>query len=125
MLLGSFFSWWYGVGWLTLGRKIGARINGVLQFFSVTQLLGSLFAPFRQISAGGVQGGTLAVHLRAWGDKQFSRVIGAVVRLMLIICGVAGVLFYSVVGLVLLIFWPLLPALPAVGFLLMVTGFKL
>ncbi|HSW81327.1 MAG TPA: hypothetical protein VLG40_02935 [Candidatus Saccharimonas sp.] len=125
MLVGSFFSWWYGVGWLTLMRKTGARITGVLRFFSVTQLLGSLFAPFRQISAGSMQGGTLAVQLRAWGDKQFSRVIGAIVRSMLIICGVAGALFYAVVGLVLFIFWPLLPALPLVGFLLMVTGFKL
>ena len=113
------------MGWLTLVRKIGARVNGVLQFFSVTQLLGSLFAPFRQISAGSVQGGTLGTQLRAWGDKQFSRVIGAIVRLMLIVCGVAGVLFYSVFGLVILIFWPLLPALPIIGFLLMVTGFKL
>jgi hypothetical protein len=125
MLVGSFFSWWYGVGWLTLGRRIAARTTGVLKFFSVGQLAGSLFAPFRQISAGRVQGGSLSMQLRAWGDKQFSRVIGAVVRLMLIACGLVGALFYALVGVVLIIFWPLLPVFPIIGLVLMATGFKL
>lgn len=123
MLLTTFFSWWYGVGWFSLGRKVGGRINGVLKFFSVAQLAASLFAPFRQISAGQVQG-PLGVQLRAWGDKQFSRVIGAIVRLMLIACGLIGALLYGVLGLAMLLVWPFLPVLPLVGLVLMLSGFR-
>lgn len=124
MLLTTFFGWWYGVGWLTLGRKVGGRVSGVLRFFSVGQLATSLFAPFRQISAGRVQG-PLGVQLRAWGDRQFSRVIGAVVRLMLIICGFVGAGFYAVLGVIMMVFWPLLPAMPLIGIILMISGFKI
>jgi hypothetical protein len=123
MLLTAFFSWWYGVGWLSLGRKVGGRVNGVLKFFSVGQLATSLFAPFRQISAGNVQG-PLGVQLRAWGDKQFSRVIGAIVRLLLIICGIVGAFLYGVLGLIMLVIWPLLPVFPLIGLVLTVSGFK-
>lgn len=124
MLLTTFFSWWYGVGWLTLGRKVGGRVSGVLRFFSVVQLATSLFAPFRQISAGRVQG-PLGVQLRAWGDKQFSRVIGAVVRSLLILCGLAAAAFYAVTGFIMIVAWPVLPAMPLLGIILMVSGFKL
>jgi hypothetical protein len=123
MLLPTFFSWWYGEGWLSLGRKVSGRVTGVLKFFSVGQLATSLFAPFRQISAGRVQG-PLGMQLRAWGDKQFSRVIGAVVRLLLIFCGLIGAFLYGVLGIIMMVLWPLLPAIPAVGLMLAVTGVK-
>lgn len=124
MLIAAFFSWWYGVGWLTLGRKVGGRINGALSFFSVTQLATSLFAPFRQISAGRVQG-PLGVQMRAWGDRQFSRIIGAIVRLLLIFVGLISAGLYAVFGGIMLVFWPVLPALPVVGMVLMITGYRL
>lgn len=123
MLLPAFFSWWYGEGWLSLARKVNGRVTGVLKFFSVGQLAMSLFAPFRQISAGRVQG-PLGVQLRAWGDKQFSRVIGAIVRLLLIFCGLIGALLYGVLGLAMMVLWPLLPAVPIVGLVLSISGVR-
>jgi hypothetical protein len=65
------------------------------------------------------------VQLRAWGDKQFSRVIGAVVRLMLIICGLAGALLYGALGVTMLLVWPLLPFVPLVGIVLTIAGYRL
>jgi hypothetical protein len=124
MLLTTFFGWWYGVGWLSLSRKIGGRVVGVLKFFSVGQLAASLFAPFRQISAGRVQG-PLGVQLRAWGDKQFSRVIGAIVRLILIAFGLLGALFYGVLGGIMVVLWPILPFMPIVGIVGMFSGVTL
>jgi hypothetical protein len=122
MLVVAFFGWWYSIGWLMVARKTALKIQHVFQFFSVEQLLGSLFAPFRQISAGHVQG-PLGVQMRAWGDRVFSRVIGAVVRLLLVAVGalVAGALFLF--GLVMLVLWPLLPALPFIGLLFVLTGY--
>jgi hypothetical protein len=124
MLLATFFAWWYGVGWMTLVQKVSGRITGVLSFFSVGQLATSLFAPFRQISAGRVQG-PLGVILRAWVDRLFSRGIGAVVRTLLIVTGLLCAAFYAVLGLIMIIFWPVLPALPLLGLVLMVTGYKI
>jgi hypothetical protein len=124
MILATFFAWWYGVGWMTLVQKVSGRITGVLSFFSVTQLLLSLFAPFRQISAGRVQG-PLGIQFRAWVDRLFSRGIGAVVRSLLILTGLIGVSFYAVLGLIMIIFWPVLPALPILGLILMASGYKI
>jgi hypothetical protein len=118
MLLTTFFGWWYGEGWMTLARKVAGRVTGTLGFFSVGQLATSLFAPFRQISAGKVRG-PLAVQFRAWGDRMFSRVIGAVVRTLLILTGLLTAALLSIWGLVLMIAWPVLPALPLVGIFLM------
>jgi hypothetical protein len=124
MILATFFAWWYGVGWMTLVQKVSGRITGVLSFFSVGQLFLSLFAPFRQISAGKVQG-PLGVLFRAWVDRLFSRGIGAVVRSLLIATGLLCAAFYGVLGLIMIIFWPVLPALPLLGFILMISGYKI
>ncbi len=121
MVIVGLVSWWYTSGWLTLLQKVQARIRAVLGFFSVGLLAGSLFAPFRQISAGRVDG-SLAVQLQAWGDRLFSRGIGFVVRSFLIILGLAVVIIVAVIGLVICLFWPLLPLAPIIGVLLMGVG---
>jgi hypothetical protein len=122
MLVVAFLGWWYSIGWLMVIRKTAAKVQRVLQFFSVEQLLGSLFAPFRQISAGRVQG-PLGVQLRAWGDRLFSRIIGAIVRLLLVGVGFLVALTILLFGIVLLVVWPLLPAFPLLGMLVMITGY--
>lgn len=117
MVIFSLFSWWYTTGWVILLRRVGERVQSVLGFFSVPLLLGSLFAPFRQISAGRVQG-SLQVQLQAWGDRLFSRVIGAVIRSLLIIFGLISVAFVAAAGLICVLIWPFLPAAPLLGLFL-------
>lgn len=115
MVIFSLFSWWYTKGWLTLARTGRERIKGVLNLFSVPLLVGSLFAPFRQISAGRPTGGPLSAQLQAFGDRLFSRFIGAIVRSFLIVIGVATVVVVSVSVLVLLLIWPLVPFAPVIS----------
>lgn len=117
MVIISLFSWWYTTGWLTLIRKVSQRVESVLGFFSVTILLKSLFSPFRQISAGRVNG-PLNVQLQAWGDTLFSRFIGAIVRSFLIVLGLSTVALMSAVCLVIIAAWPFLPFTPLVVFVL-------
>lgn len=100
---------------------VGGRIQGVLGFFSVGLLLGSLFAPYHQISAGRAPG-NIQAELQAFGDRLFSRVIGAVVRLMLIFTGLAVALLVAILGLILIVAWPLLPIAPLLGVFLMQAG---
>ncbi|HEU5187244.1 MAG TPA: hypothetical protein VFT87_01945 [Candidatus Saccharimonadales bacterium] len=119
MLAGLFFAWWYGLGWMQLIRRVWGRVIKVLQFFSVGLMLGSLFAPFRQISAGSAAPGSLNTQLRSWGDQLFSRVIGAMVRLILVIVGLFSALLMGLMGLLAIILWPFLPIAPLIGIFLM------
>lgn len=124
MLLGGLLSWWYGLGWAKLMHSVLGRVHGVLGFFSVWQLLGSLFAPFRQISAGRVQG-SISAKFAAFGDRLLSRFIGAFVRLLLVITGLFVALLVGLFGLLLVITWPFVPVLPLVGIYLMQRGVSL
>lgn len=114
--------WWYGLGWTKLLHAVSGRVQAVLSFFSVGQLFRSLFAPFRQISAERIQG-SLSAQLQAFGDRLFSRCIGAVVRILLIICGLVTSLVVAIVGLGTLIVWPFIPVLPLLGIFFMQVRF--
>jgi hypothetical protein len=117
MLVVAFLKWWYGTGWLLMVRKTGARLQRILSFFSVFQLAGSLFAPYRQVSAGEVSG-PIGQRLQAFGDQLLSRVIGAIIRTGLIIGGVVVAIAFALVGLAMMLTWPFVPILPILGIIL-------
>lgn len=97
------------------------RLDGTMDYFSIDLLLKTLFAPFRQISAGRVDG-PIGVQMRALVDKLFSRVIGAIVRLMILIVGGITILLQAVFGIVLLVLWGILPFAPIIGVVLSISG---
>jgi hypothetical protein len=113
MLIIALFSWWYTAGWAQLTHRSVLRVAGVLDFFSVGDLLRSLFAPFRQISTDRVQG-SLDKQIRAWADRQISRGIGAMVRLAVIVFGLLATLMMVIVAVGLLALWPLVPFVPII-----------
>ncbi len=121
MMVLALVSWWYTAGWSAQAHRVGRRVDAVLEGFSVTMLMGSLFEPFRQISAD-VQGRGIDAQLRALGDRVFSRAIGAAARTIIILVGVLCALVTAVAGVVQLITWPLLPVTPLVGIVLALTG---
>ncbi len=97
---------------------------GTIDYFSMDLLIRTLFAPFRQISAGNVDG-PLNVKLRAMVDKLFSRVIGAIVRTLLLFIGSVTILLQVIFVVVILIFWVIVPVLPIIGIVLSVVGVKI
>lgn len=105
-------------------RRIEQRLTSVLNFFSVGLLLRTLFDPFRQISAGGVQG-DVSVQLRAWLDRQFSRAVGFVVRSIFIIVGIFSTLGIMLWGILQLILWPCIPLLPLIALFGLLLGWPL
>lgn len=119
MLL-ALVSWWYTAGWAGLMSGAVNRSSRVLETFSVSLLLGSLFDPFRQISAGTTRGTSFDAQLRAFGDRLFSRLFGAAVRSIFILIGftASGAVFVG--GLVMLFVWPLIPLFPVIGVVLAV-----
>lgn len=113
--------WWYGAGWKGRARAVRERLAATMDYFSIALLLRTLFSPFRQISAGKVTG-PIALQMRALFDNLLSRVIGAIVRSMMIGVGLVAIALTLIVGAMLLVVWAFVPLLPLVGLTLMMIG---
>lgn len=124
LLVTDLLRWWYGDGWRHRAKLVAARLDGTIDYFSMDLLLKTFFSPFRQISAGRVDG-PIGVQLRAMVDKLFSRVIGAIVRLLLLVIGALTIVIQVIFGLVVLLLWAALPLLPIVGVVLVAMGVTL
>jgi hypothetical protein len=121
MLVVSLLSWWYGAGWRDQIHLVSERLATAADRYSISLLLRSLFAPFRQISAGSVSG-SLDARFRAGLDKLISRFIGAMVRTTIIIIGSVALLLGVIFGAIRLIVWPVLPLLPFIGLIMAMSG---
>jgi len=121
MFIVGILSWWYGAGWRQRLVMLKERLATTIDYFSIDLLAGTLFSPFRQISAGRVNG-PLGVKMRAFFDRLISRCIGAMVRSTVIVIGVAAILLHSIIGCLTLIIWAALPILPVVGLGLYTIG---
>lgn len=121
MFVVGILSWWYGAGWRRRFTMLKERLANTMDYFSIDLLVRTLFSPFRQISAGTVNG-PLSVKLQAFFDKLVSRVIGAMVRLTMIIVGTGAIAMHSLIGATTLIIWAIVPIFPLIGILLFVFG---
>lgn len=114
-------SWWYGSGWKRCLLSLRERLEASYDYFSIGLLARTLFSPYKQISAGQVRG-PIGVQLRAFGDRLVSRIVGSVVRAILIVSGLVWLTAQTVVGLMVVILWGMIPFLPFIGFIMMLSG---
>lgn len=121
MFILGLLSWWYGEGWRGRLVMLRERLARTIDFFSIDLLLRTFFSPFRQISAGRVDG-PLALQMRAFFDRLISRMIGAMIRLAMIVTGTFAIIFYAVVGAILVVLWAFVPLIPIGGVILALTG---
>jgi hypothetical protein len=121
MLLVGFFGWWYTAGWRDQVSRVGDTMIRTNDWFSIPLLFKTFFAPFRQISANEIGGADLGSRFRAWGDRAFSRCIGAVMRFFMIIFGVLALLFVMALSAIRLVLWPIFPFIPIAGLAVMLT----
>jgi len=122
MFLVGLISWWYGRGWIGQLRRMTHRFGATLEFFSVGQLLGTLFSPYRQISASSASNGSVSAELRAFVDQLISRIIGAFVRFFTIVFGLIVIVLQAAYELLIVVAWWFLPLLPIAGFILLAIG---
>ena len=111
MLVISLLSWWYTDGWKTFTQEVVHGLRNTADFFSIASLLKTFFAPFRQISA----------HEK-FLDRLISRIVGSVVRFLLILFGTIVIILGGAVGAVMMILWFLLPLLPIACVVLFMMG---
>jgi len=121
MFIVGLFSWWYGTGWLQCVARVRGNLMSVYDYFSFDLLLHTLFAPFRQISAGKVRG-PLGVQVRAFFDRLISRIIGGIIRTTVLIFGSITLCIAVLIGVLRLVIWPLIPVLPIVFIALALSG---
>lgn len=113
--------WWYTDGWRQRAGLTREGLARTLDFFSISLLAKTLFAPFRQISAGGASG-PIGVRLQAFFDKLISRCIGAFMRTILIFIGLLSIVLQVFWGGIVLLVWLILPIFPFVGLILFSVG---
>ena len=110
MLIVSFLSWWYGRGWMQVAKSFGPRSMGILEGFSVKQLIKTWFEPWKRIVT--YPGDSLEAKFKAWGDNAVSRAIGFVVRTGVLAAALFAFIFSLLITAIELVIWPLVP--PAV-----------
>jgi hypothetical protein len=97
------------------------HVGSIMDYFSIGLLLKTLFSPFRQISAGKVSG-PLAVQMRALADRLISRIIGGMIRSVMVIVGICAIIITTILGCITLVLWAFIPLLPIIGVVLWLAG---
>lgn len=123
MAITKMFCWWYAHGWAIFVKKNRLFLTDVIDFFSMSSLLRTLFKPFRQISASSANSGaSLDLKFHMFIDRLISRVIGFFSRLILLVIGSIVIIFDSLLCLTLVILWPIVPLIPVTGLVLTFFG---
>jgi hypothetical protein len=121
MFLVGMLSWWYGDGWRQRFAIMIRRSSHIIDFFSLSLLLSTLFAPFRQISAEEVNG-SIGAKMRGFVDQLISRFIGLFVRIFTLIFGIITLIIVGIWSIVVAIVWLIIPLLPILGLVVMSLG---
>lgn len=122
MLVISFVQWWYGRGFKEYLLKFFDHLKDIVDFFSIRLLIRNLFAPFRQIATEKRANMPLDARIRAWADLMISRMVGAAIRIILLIIGTIALVFRMIIGLIIMVAWPLAPLLIVYTILLYMRG---
>ena len=87
-----------------------------LNYFSLPILLKSLFSPWRKYRWNYSKGFDLGNFFSTLISNMFSRFIGALIRIGLIILGILFQIFVVIAGLMLILLWILMPFIAIAGF---------
>ena len=86
-------------------------------FFSVKQLLKTFFAPWRKYNWRYPKGINPVEFFNTLVSNTFSRILGALMRIVLIIVGALLQVFVAIAGLIIFVGWLLTPFIIIAGFL--------
>ena len=113
-MLMSFISWWYGKGLGWKAEKILDSIEHSMDTFSLGLLAKTWFSPFRQIDANSGANLPLDAQIRKFFDKLISRIIGAMLRSVVMVVGVGYISAKAIFGIFQIFLWIIMPILPIV-----------
>lgn len=99
---------------------IGVCINYFIfasNLFSVSLLLKTLFSPWKKYRWGYPKGFNVTEFFNTLISNVFSRFLGALMRLFLIVAGIFFQIFVVIAGLAIIFIWILLPFIIFAGFI--------
>lgn len=88
-----------------------------LNYFSLPILLKSLFAPWRKYKWNYPKRFDVGEFFSTLISNGFSRILGALMRIVLIVVGILFQIFVVFAGLIIFLLWILIPFIVIVGFL--------
>ena len=88
-----------------------------LNYFSLPILLRSLFSPWRKYRWNYPKWFKIGEFIGTFVSNMFSRLLGALMRIVLIAVGILFQLFVILAGLVIILLWILVPLIVIAGFL--------
>lgn len=94
-----------------------------LNYFSVPLLFLTLFSPWKKYKWRYPKGFDIGEYFGTFISNVFSRLIGAICRLFLIIFGVIAQIFIFTLGAAVILFWFLMPIISIIIILLLLYGF--
>ncbi len=124
MLILDFLKWWYQKGLIDLFFRLQTTFMRVFDFFSVDILIKTLFQPFKLID-NEAHGQDFISKIRAYFDRLFSSLFGAMIRLVTLIFGVLVLFILSIFLILMALFWLILPILPIIFIFLFIFGVKI
>ena len=87
-----------------------------LNYFSLSLLLKTLFSPWRKYAWSYGKGLDIKRYIEVFFSNLISRILGAILRIFLIIFGILFELFIFLAGLIVFLGWLALPLLLILGF---------
>jgi hypothetical protein len=101
--------WHYGRGTSELVANISTSLKFILRFFSISNLLKTLFSPWERMGEKYKKG----IEFEAWAETLVAnilmRLVGALIRIMTIILGLFTFAIVLVICLAVLLIWILMP----------------
>ena len=114
-------SWWYSSGWSWLAKRMVVKYRLVGEALSVGILLRTFFAPWKQIQSTT----TLQNFIQSTVDNIISRVVGMVVRSLMLFTALILYILLTAFTLGSFIAWPIIPLLIVVLPVLTIKGVSL
>ena len=124
-MINIFFQWFYWYFFETSKELFKAWKNFLLfnlNYFSIVLLIKTLFSPWRRYKVFYGRGFDISRFFEAIFSNLIFRILGAVIRSILIFFGLLVQIFIIFIGVVVLISWFLLPAFLIAG---LIFGFKI
>ena len=117
-LSAQYFIWHFFDVPKELGKVWKNYLRSYFNFFSTGSLLKTLFAPWHGMLWSYGRGFSATRYLETMISNGFSRIIGSMIRIFLIIFGLVAEIFVFFLGAIIFFGWLLLPAILVVGFII-------
>ena len=110
-IIGYYLIWHYGPAFLDIWRIYKNFIWFLYHFFSIPLLLKTLFSPLERLHERYNRNLDISDFFSTLALNSIMRVVGAILRLFVILAGIASISLFTLAGVFFLIFWIFFPAI--------------